>query len=288
MTGFSSRWLALREPADHAARDTGLVAALAAVLPQEREVTVVDLGCGTGSNLRGLSSHLGPRQFWRLVDHDPALLEAARDALCAWADRAETDGDALVLAKGDTRLRVTFAALDLATEVGAALDPVPDLVTAAALFDLVSRDWLDGFVEAVARAGALFYAALSYDGIETWAPAHPADTAMQAAFLAHQGSDKGFGAAMGPGATAVLAEGFGRRGYDVSTASSPWRLGVEHGVLIGMLKDGKAAAVAETGLASAAVAADWAAARSRPETTAHIGHVDLLALPPRRRRLHVS
>lgn len=282
MTGFSGEWLALREPADHAARDPGLVAELALALVGHAEVAVVDLGCGTGSNLRGLAPHLGPRQSWRLVDHDPALLAAARSALLDWADHGETKGESLVLIKDGKRITVAFAALDLSAGPGTAIDPAaaPDLVTAAALFDLVSEAWLDGFVRSVAEAGAVFYTALSYDGSEIWDPPHPADGAIQAAFLAHQGSDKGFGSAMGPAATAALAGIFCREGYAVSTASSPWRLEPDHRDLIGQLKDGKAAAAAETGLMAPGEISDWSTARSRPGTTVLVGHADLLAVPP--------
>ena len=45
--GFSADWLALREPADHAARDGDLLAAAA----QVAGAVIVDLGCGTGSTL---------------------------------------------------------------------------------------------------------------------------------------------------------------------------------------------------------------------------------------------
>lgn len=285
MTGFSSEWLALREPADHAARDPGLVAELALALAGHAEVAVVDLGCGTGSNLRGLAPHLGPRQSWRLVDHDPALLAAARSALLDWADHGDTEGESLVLTKDEKRITVAFAALDLSAGLGAAIDPAaaPDLVTAAALFDLVSKAWLDGFVRSVAEAGSMFYTALSYDGSETWDPPHPADDAIHDAFLAHQGSDKGFGAAMGPAATAALEDGFQQLDYAVVTASSPWRLGPEHRDLIAQLKDGKAAAAAETGLMAPGTIGDWSIARSRPGTTVVVGHADLLAVPPRSR-----
>ncbi|WP_375408828.1 SAM-dependent methyltransferase [uncultured Methylobacterium sp.] len=285
MTGFSSEWLALREPADHAARDPGLVAELARTLAEHAEVRVVDLGCGAGSNLRGLAPHLGPRQSWRLVDYDPALLAAARNALLDWADHWDTEGEALVLTRDEKRIRVAFAALDLSAGLGGAIDPAakPDLVTAAALFDLVSKPWIDDFVRSVAEAGSVFYTALSYDGAETWDPPHPDDGAMHAAFLAHQSSDKGFGAAMGPGATAALADAFRQHGYDVVSASSPWRLGPGHPDLIRQLKDGKAAAAAETGLMAPGAIDDWSAARSRPGTAVLVGHADLLAVPPQSR-----
>ena len=91
MTGFSADWLALREPADRRARNSGLLAALVARLAGRREVAVIDLGCGTGSNLRACAPQLPARQEWRLVDLDPALLAAARERLDGWGTRREAD-----------------------------------------------------------------------------------------------------------------------------------------------------------------------------------------------------
>ncbi|GJD47713.1 hypothetical protein OPKNFCMD_0423 [Methylobacterium crusticola] len=283
MSGFSAAWLALREPADHAARDPGLVAALGRALSGRalagRNLAVVDLGCGTGSNLRALGPHLPARQEWCLVDHDPALLDAAREELAAWADAARPEGDALVLHRAGRRIAVRFRALDLAGGLTAALAPAPDLVTAAALFDLVSEDRIGAAARAVAAAGAAFYAALNYDGREAWQPPHPGDAAIHAAFLAHQGRDKGLGPAAGPGAAAILARAFGGLGYAVRLADSPWRLGPGGG-LIGALAAGTARAAAETGLVPAREAASWRAARLEPGTRVLVGHTDVLALPP--------
>jgi SAM-dependent methyltransferase len=277
MSGFSPDWLALREPADHAARDAGLVAALARALPEP--VRAVDLGCGTGSNLRALAPHLGPRQEWMLIDHDPALLDAARQRLAAWAERAEEAGDGLVLHRGGARIAVRFRALDLAADLAAVLAGRPDLVTAAALFDLVSEAWIAGLARAVADAGAVFYTALTYDGQESWTPAHPADPAIHAAFLAHQAGDKGFGPAAGASATAALESAFRSHAYAVETAASPWRLGPDDAALLHPLAEGAARAAQETGRVAAAEAAAWIAARRAPGTGAVIGHRDLLALP---------
>ncbi|MET7244509.1 class I SAM-dependent methyltransferase [Methylobacterium sp. EM32] len=277
MSGFSPDWLDLREPADHAARDAGLVAALARALPEA--VRAVDLGCGTGSNLRALAPHLGPRQDWMLVDHDPALLDAARQRLAAWADRAEDVGDGLVLHLGAARIAVRFRALDLAADPAASLAGRPDLVTAAALFDLVSEAWIAALAQGVAGAGAVFYTALTYDGQESWTPPHPADAAIHAAFLMHQAGDKGFGPAAGPGATEALAQAFRGHGFAVETAASPWRLGPGEAALLRALADGTVRAAAETGRIAQDDAAAWAATRQSSGTAAVIGHHDLLALP---------
>ncbi|MBY0294491.1 MAG: SAM-dependent methyltransferase [Methylobacterium sp.] len=278
MTGFSAAWLALREPADHAARDPGLTAALAGALADRDGLRVVDLGCGAGSNLRALAPHLPPEQHWCLVDHDPALLGAARAALADWADAAEAAGEALRLRRGDRRITVAFRRHDLAVGLGGLLDEErPDLVTAAALFDLVSEDWIERAARAVAASGAVFHTVLTYDGEEEWTPPHPADAALHAAFLAHQTRDKGFGPAAGPAASDALGRAFRALGYRTRHAESPWRFGA--GPLLAALAEGKAAAAAETGMVAPKVAQAWAEARRAPETRAVIGHIDLLALP---------
>ncbi len=86
MSGFSAEWLALREPADHRARNRDLLGALARRFAGRDTLSVVDLGCGAGSNLRALAPALPRRQRWRLVDHDAALLGAARGRIAQWGD----------------------------------------------------------------------------------------------------------------------------------------------------------------------------------------------------------
>lgn len=279
MSGFSPDWLDLREGADHRARDAGLVARLAeALAPRPAPLAIVDLGCGLGSNLRALAPRLPPRQSWRLVDHDPALLAAARERLLAWAETGEERADgSLVLAQGAATLEVSFHEADLVAGLEAALGPRPDLVTAAALFDLCSEPFLTRLADAVAAHGALFYTALTYDGRETWTPPHPADADALAAFLADQRTDKGFGPSAGPDASAVLARLLAERGYRVEEADSPWRLAAgDDPDLIRALAHGQAQALA--GRLPEAVCADWRAAREGAQAVS-IGHVDLLAVP---------
>lgn len=275
---FSADWLALREPADHAARSKSLLAEVAGAFAGRDAINVVDLGCGAGSNLRGTAEALPDRQYWRLVDYDPKLLAAARGRLTAWADGAASDGDVLVLTKGAKSLRVTFIQADLNTDLDRVLAPSADLVTAAALFDLVSTNWLERFVAALARRRLPLYTVLTYDGTENWAPPHPADQAMLEAFHAHQATDKGFGPAAGPGATTIMAEAFARAGYTVRQASSPWHIGPGMADLAEQLVAGFAGAVGETGRVAQADIDAWLAAR-RGGVTCRTGHQDLFAVP---------
>ena len=280
MSGFSAAWLDLREPADRRARNPSLLALLADRFSHHDRIGIVDLGCGTGSNLRAIAPILSARQRWSLVDHNPALLAVARERLAAWSNAFDNTAPDLALAREGRSLTVDFREADLASDSNIVVPPA-DLITAAALFDLVSVAWIRAFVSAVAARRAVFYAALTYDGGESWSPPHPSDRAISAAFLVHQAGDKGFGPAAGPGATAALVEAFQAAGYRVRTAQSPWRLGRRDERLIRDRAEGIAAAVRETGRLPPRDVNGWLAARVAAATS-RVGHTDLLALPPSR------
>lgn len=279
MIGFSAAWLRLREPADHRARNASIARAMSAALMARDSVRVLDLGCGTGSNLRALARRLPRRQDWCLVDHDPGLLDAAGRALGQWAESATETGAGLELRRDERTIAVRRVEADLARDLERMFDPGPDLVTAAALLDLVSLSWIERFVRAAAAARSFVYVVLTYDGSGGWQPSHPADDAVKAAFDVHQRHDKGFGPAAGPKASHALATALATMGYSVRTGSSPWRLDASDADLMGELADGYAAAVRETGLVQDALIDDWLAAR-RSGCRWVVGHEDLLAIPP--------
>jgi SAM-dependent methyltransferase len=276
MSGFSPEWLALREPVDHRSRNRELAARLNAQLCGRPSVRVVDLGCGTGSNIRATSALLGREQSWTLVDYDARLLDAARRALLAWADRVVSASDTLELEKDARRLTIGFRQVDLNSELDAALGKSVDLVTASAFFDLCSPAFIQRIAAATAARRAAFYTVLTYDGVQTWEPPHPADVAMRAAFHRHQTIDKGFGGAAGPGAPSSLALAFAAHGYTVEDAGSPWRLGASDARLLTDLASGFADAVAETGDVAVGVIANW---RGIARIGAVVGHTDTLAVP---------
>lgn len=278
MAGFSPEWLALREPADHAARNPQVLAAVGAHFSGKASLSVLDLGCGAGSNLRASYSALPDHQHWTLVDHDTDLLDHARNRLTGWADDAREQGEELVLVKGDKLITVDTRRVDLDKDLEWVLGWQPDLVTAAALFDLTSRRWIERFVAGLASQRLPLYAVLTYDGREDWQPEHPADPDIHAAFTDHQRTDKGFGPAAGPEACEIMAEAFRKAGFAVSTGDSSWLIDGSRAALRAALAEGIADAVRETGRFEATIIDDWLAAR-RDAGSARIGHLDLWARP---------
>lgn len=273
MSGFEADWLDLRAEADARARDEAgvqraLLDALADRLGQDdRAVAVLDLGAGHGNNLRYLAPRVaaGLRrpQHWTLVDSDGGLLAAA-----AAPDPAAP-------------IRIATMRWDLAK--GAPGLPLAgcDLVTASALFDLVSADWVEEFATACAAAAVpLGLFALSVDGRLDWTPEEPEDAEVAELFHGDMRRDKGFGPALGPDAPDALAAAFGTAGYSVERADSAWRLGPADTGLQTALIQGYAAAAREASPARAAAIDDWAARRAahaaRGAGRLTVGHADLL------------
>lgn len=263
MSGFSINWLDLREPADRAARDHFLAMQVIDYLQADADISpvVVDLGSGTGSTLRALTA-LGAHQcVWRLVDHDPALLNEA----------LRRHGQQEIIEDYEADL-LEIDALPL----GAA-----KLLSASALYDLVSSEVVDGLVERIARQSTALYAALNYDGRTQWSPAHPLDDAVLQAFNLDQQRDKGMGPALGPQSAAYLSKSLESAGYSVQLADSAWHLGPEHALLVADLVRGIKAAVSENYGLDSQILDDWEVFRLSHLHDGHcvIGHLDVLAFP---------
>jgi len=259
VSGFDPAWLALREPADIAARDAGLLAAAAAHLDASGG-EVLDLGCGTGSTVRVLMPVIGRPVRWRLLDNDPVLLDEA------------------IRRVGESAQAIAIQA-DLADVAALPIQGV-GLVTASALLDLVSASWVERLAARLAQGRVGLYAALNYDGTLVWDDPHPLDGALLQAFNTHQTSDKGLGLALGPAATQVAGDCFRELGWKVATASSPWRLGSSDLALQRQLIAGIADAAVEAGVSQSA-AAQWRDARTARASRSGciVGHDDLLVLP---------
>jgi SAM-dependent methyltransferase len=278
MTGtFPADWLALREPADAAARCGSIMALAAAYLEGCEAPRICDLACGTGATLRGLAPLLPQRQHWLLVDHDPALLARARQVLAAWADRSAEDGPALTIEAAGKHITVTFRQADLARDPKA-WTAGTDMVTASALFDLTSERWMDGLVRRLVADRVPLLALLSYDGRTALTPPHATDGPIISAVNRHQRRDKGFGPAAGPEAAAYLGALMAGHGWRVDQGESDWRLATPDAALMTRTIEGWCAAAAEDGVAPALVAG-WMADRRHKLTALRVGHTDLFARP---------
>lgn len=262
---FSAEWLALRADADAAACSPALADRLAAWARSKASVRIVDLGAGTGAHLRRTAPRLRVRQRWDLVERDPALIAAG----------------GVRLARAPVAWR--YVALDLARDLDELGSLEPDLITASALLDLVSAAWLERLAELRRRTGAALYVVLTIDGRLQWRPDDPADAACHALVERHQRTDKGFGPALGPEATAALQRLLTPEPGELRLARSDWRLDADASTLQAELLRGYRAAAAAMAPEQAGEIDAWAERRARwiadGRSTLLVGHQDLLFLP---------
>ena len=273
METFDADWLALRELVDHRSRAVELIEPLVAAWERGEWMRVVDLGSGTGSNVRYLASRLPSPQRWTLVDHDPAHLRTV----------------------GNLKVNVPSCELavvlgDIGSEGLRAVERA-DLVTASALLDLVSARWLARLVAACVEAGCAALFALNYNGKITWSAddgpdaevEDPDDRVVWNALSIHQVGDKGLGPSLGPDAGVSALRAFERVGYQCYFHPSSWRLGVDDAALVHRLVKGWAEAAAEILPQESDRISAWAARRSEVVSERRfmltVGHDDLLALP---------
>ena len=264
---FSAEWLALREPADSAARSEALTRALADAMPGDGPLQVLDLASGTGANARYLSGRLRRDQDWLLTDHDAVLLSAVPDQLTA--------------ADGRT-CHITTRRVDLST-LDADLFGNRQLVTASALLDLVSESWIRRAAQHCRRSRATVLFALTYNGRIECDPADAEDTTLRDLVNRHQLTDKGFGPALGPSAPAAAERVFAEAGYAVRRAASDWKLTPDMGELQRQLIEGWASAARELDRGRRQAIDGWLSRRlsliNRRASRVIVGHDDLLAVP---------
>ncbi|MEP3113435.1 class I SAM-dependent methyltransferase [Nisaea sp.] len=210
MSGFSDAWLRARANWDGPARNRTVEDALRVWAGGHADrLVIVDLGAGNGNNQRHLAPLFSLPVDWLLVDNDPALLAAA-------------DSRA-VLKDGD---RLACRTTDLGSEDLEKLIAGADLVTASALFDLVSMPWLDRMLDALEKHSSALLAVLTYDG-RMEADVNGGETGMvRRLFNRHQQGDKGLGPALGPEAASALSARLRDRSYDLFEGDSDWSISV--------------------------------------------------------------
>jgi trans-aconitate methyltransferase len=269
MIRVSETWLALREPADAAARATDLVEELVRHLPATGRRVIHDLGCGTGAMGRWLAPLLPGPQHWVLHDRDPELLRTAS------ADPPDSSADAAAVTVETTRSDVTrLNSSDLA---GASL------ITASALLDMLTAEELAALARLCVATRCPALITISVVGRVELTPAERLDRRVAAAFDAHQRRTTERGRLLGPDAPAAAIEEFRRLGRRVLVRPSPWRLGSSHAHLAAAWLDGwvRAACDQEPELAGQADA--YRRRRLAEAMTGRLAvtvdHADLLVLP---------
>jgi trans-aconitate methyltransferase len=260
-------WLALREPADAAARATDLVDHLRDRLAARSHLVIHDLGSGTGSMGRWLAPRLPGSQHWILHDRDADLLDHAK------AEMPGTAADGASVTVETRQSDITRLSRDDLDDAA--------LITASALLDMLTAEEVERVVAGCATVRCPTLLTISVVGRVEFTPPDRLDAEIADAFNAHQRRTTGRRNLLGPDAVDATIDAFQRRGATVLARPSPWRLGADQPGLIVEWFDGWLAAACEQRPNLAGPAMAYAAWRRADAAAGRLGvvveHSDLLA-----------
>jgi hypothetical protein len=214
----SVSWLALREPVDARSRSFGLAAEAAELLAGAREVTVHDIGSGTGSFARWFAPRLTARQRWVLHDRDLELLGTVASNPPRLPDGSPAPFSTRWGEIGDLRPSNLADA---------------SLITSSALLDVLTHQEVEHLVALVAAVGAPALFSLTVTGQVRLSPQEPTDSDVRRAFNGHQRRTVDARTLVGPDAASVLTAAARARGLRVRAKRTPWVLLASDGPLLG-------------------------------------------------------
>jgi hypothetical protein len=264
----SSDWLELREEEDARARSRELALEAARRLGPG-PIVIHDLGSGTGSMMRWLAPILPGPQTWVLHDWNPDLTARAADGI-APLDR---EGRPVSVSSHNGELaHLRPDDLDGAS-----------LVTASALFDVLTSEEVHAIVQACVTVGCPVLLSLSVTGDVYLDPQDPRDEAFEASFNAHQRRLVDGRRLLGRHGVAIARGLFLRAGWNVRPVDTFWRLGDHDPHLLGQWFDGWVDAAHEHRTELRVEGSGYRELRStqlrRGALSAVVVHTDLLAWP---------
>lgn len=220
-------WLDHRYACDAEARNANIEKKFLEFFSEKEAITIMDAGCGTGSNFQYYFEKLPNHQEWVFLDCENSLLEACRTKLHDFAKKnhyqyKEQNGSISIKA-GRKQANVRTVGGELA-EVEKHTDlKETDVITANALFDLLSYDQFDHFACKLSAYNVCLMATLNY--YETsFLPFSEDDGRFVRYFHTHMTRPQKFGAAMGPNCTEEMLDLLTEHQMMIEQEGSQWHL----------------------------------------------------------------
>lgn len=224
---FDRDWLQERYPFDAEARNKSLENKVLVHFANQPEITLVDVGAGTGSNCMYFIDQMPQNQKWYLIEQNKDLKKATIRRLKDFAAYHKYSFDR----KKD---KVTIQSLKKKIEVTVINDSLlnlpdlidlkkVDLVLANAVFDLFSKQQLEQFVAIIMENRLAFYPTLNYESM-VFLPGDPFDDVFIDTYNAHMERIQAFGKAMGKNASSFVVDLFETKECEIETAISTWKI----------------------------------------------------------------
>lgn len=226
------QWLAHRFACDAEARNHEIEHKFLAFFEQHQTaLKVVDVGSGTGANFKYYFSRIPHQQEWILIEQNGDLIEACRAGLQTFANEKgyNCQVQAKLLTITDSGKTATVWVMQGSVDHLEQLTDLPrtDVVTANAVFDLLSYEQFDTLVGKLARHDVCLLATLNY--YETsFLPFSEKDHRFMRWYHMHMKRPQPFGIAMGPDCSKEMLDLLTQHHMMIEQEGSQWHLKKSH------------------------------------------------------------
>jgi len=220
-------WLDHRFNCDAEARNANIEKKFLEFFEDRDSLTVVDAGSGTGSNFQYYFEKFPNQQEWTFIDCEGPLLNACREKLYRFAKKKNYEfieqNGSVCIKDGAKQALVKMSQGKLENVEHLTDLKQTDVVTANALFDLLSYDQFDTFACKLSAYNVCLMATLNY--YETsFLPYDEEDGRFVRYFHTHMTRPQGFGSAMGPNCTEEMLDLLTEHQMLVEQEGSQWHL----------------------------------------------------------------
>tara|TARA_Y100000991_G_scaffold140176_1_gene105653 strand:+ start:692 stop:1480 length:789 start_codon:yes stop_codon:yes gene_type:complete len=205
MHEFQNKWLNLRETVDRNSRNKRILYLINKFFKNKKNIRIVDLGSGAGSNYRFLKSRLLNNQYWSFVDISHQSTNYFKKNI-----------------KLSSKIKKTnFKIVDVINNLEKINFNDYNLVTGSAFLDILPKTWFKNFHKLNVDTEIVYFA-LNYNGNFKFFPKHKDDKRILNIFNKDQKSDKGIGeVAVGPDCTELINKVF-KRTHKTYVLDSTW------------------------------------------------------------------
>jgi len=225
---FDPNWLQERYPFDAEARNKELEWQAVHQFAFLNHIQIVDLGCGTGSNVRYYMEQFPQNQTWYCVEEDAGLKEMFWQNISQVAREEnyelEKKGDMLKMTKSGHEMEIHFIEGNLMQLDGLVDLLRTDLILANAVFDLFSETQFTELIHTISHHSLSLLFSLNYEGMKFFPPEED-DAFYIEQYNAHMKRPQDFGQGMGPDASHLMESVLKRALADVKAGESIWEIG---------------------------------------------------------------
>lgn len=239
-TNFTIQWLKDRFPYDSVARNKRVEQSCLDYYRDRKNISLLDIGSGTGASCIYFMEKWSASQIWTLVELNPALAAASIERIEDYAAQngyvTQRGAQQLFLQKEQKFVTVnvlqkSFLELDDFIDWGSI-----DLVTATAVFDLLSKEMFADFIQPLIAHKIPLLATINYERMIITPDDYKSDLFSEL-YTAHMKRPQTFGVSMGGDSAYEMYQVFRNNGLSYKAGQSHWFIHQEDELMITYLLD---------------------------------------------------